>query len=59
MKPFVWEEIYNDKYNVSTFRAKVVGGWLVRNLSVGYNIISESMVFVADAPHRWEVEKVK
>ena len=43
-----WEEL--DEY---TFRAKVIGGWLV-HCACSKNK-SESLVFVADRDHEWHI----
>ena len=58
---FEWEEI--KKLNVcQTYRAKVPGGWLVNNVSKFMDARgvaagqSESMAFVADPGHKWEVD---
>lgn len=67
--PFEWEKIHERKkeniYWFATYRAKVFGGWLVRNFDLtihpyrdALNIdqsTSESMVFVPDAQHSWTV----
>jgi hypothetical protein len=65
----VWEEIYcdmPDEYMLSTYRAKVFGGWLVRHQTEsmigkvdGFDDIwqaSETMCFVADPSHEWVIE---
>jgi hypothetical protein len=52
---FAWEIIYKNEpcHSQITRRAKVFGGWIV--LSDTLN--SESMTFVPDPEHLWEVEK--
>lgn len=47
---------------VSSWRAKVIGGWIFKStwwLNKGKegNGISESMVFIADRDHEWEIVK--
>lgn len=58
---FEWETI-KDLPTSNTYRAKVYGGWLVNNVTkyrdergkpAGQ---SESMVFVPDPSHKWEIE---
>lgn len=57
---FEWEQLSN-----GTVRAKVIGGWIVRNVTFikgdgkknAANILSESMVFVSDANYQWMVDK--
>jgi hypothetical protein len=53
--PFEWETL--DK---ATFRAKVIGGWVILSFyeQVGTNerIQSESMVFIPDPDHQWEIK---
>lgn len=58
---FEWEEIEDlgrNHYD-ATFRAKVVGGWIVRHfhqlMDENNGIPSSSMVFVPDAGHTWEI----
>ena len=58
---WLWEMIdqkQEDKvFYFATYRAKVIGGWLVRNFDVTYNAksTSESMVFVPDPNHDWVI----
>lgn len=58
---FDWELIYDEddeKFNL-TYRAKVIGGWIVRH----YNLElyreetspSSSMVFIPDINHDWKI----
>lgn len=52
---FKWERIADEP---PTFRASVIGGWVLRVFDKDrYNTetISESMVFIPDAHHYWEV----
>lgn len=59
---FEWEEISSSERGfiiTQTCRAKVIGGWLVKNSIVftGINTcISESTVFVEDPNHYWIIE---
>ncbi len=53
---FEWELICEAHKN-DTARAKVFGGWIVRSLTYPDDRVSESMVFVSDPNHEWEVEK--
>jgi len=62
--PFKWEEIWNHVTpglgDTGTFRAKVKGGWIVKNGTAvmmprrGVSM-AESMVFVPDANHSWVI----
>lgn len=63
---FEWETLnsYNgNSEGESIRRVKVFGGWIVRNNTISYRLIgqqttlSESMVFVPDPNHDWEVEE--
>jgi len=54
---FEWERIhFSDAWEFRTSRAKVFGGWLIRcqswNDEWGQ---SESMVFIPDPQHQWEI----
>jgi hypothetical protein len=40
---FKWERLDGD-----TFRAKVIGGWIVQSMDTG------AMVFLSDPEHLWE-----
>lgn len=66
---FKWEEMsaeMPDNYMEITLRAKVFGGWLVRHQTgskirenEGFDDLwqaVETMVFVADPNHEWEIE---
>jgi len=71
---FEWEEIWNnqephaEEYDEATYRAQVIGGWLVRHLNACDHFSEKgnndqywmerrsSMVFIPDPEHRWEVE---
>jgi len=68
---FEWEKIHEQKeekvFWFGTYRAKVFGGWIVRNFDLTkhqYNNLrpeylgstSESSVFVPDPNHKWEIE---
>jgi hypothetical protein len=53
-----WELISSDYTESITWRAKVIGGWLVNhilNVVPGQNP-TESMVFVPDKNHLWETQ---
>lgn len=60
---FVWEEI-TSLNGTQTYRAKVIGGWLVNNFTCVREpagqpeLICESMVFVPDPGHKWIVNEV-
>lgn len=48
---FSWQEIAR-----GTLRAKVIGGWIVLSQTISpREYMSESMVFVPDVQHKWEV----
>lgn len=63
----VWEEIQDDKATSGTFRAKVIGGWLVKSIEHVHISLHEdmrpqdgyewrvAMCFVPDANHEWIV----
>lgn len=67
---FIWyaicdsEDIYHNTY-METFRVKVIGGWIVRHQMLidaerdkehdGWTNCHNSMVFVPDPNHEWEV----
>lgn len=71
----VWEEIYNNsseheqEWFESTYRAEVIGGWLVRHEvcydynyhnkagSEGWDRRQHSMVFIPDNKHQWDRER--
>jgi hypothetical protein len=58
---FEWEQIestYATEAGFLTERAQVIGGWLVKNLTWDnqYHVQSESMCFVRDANHDWDIE---
>jgi hypothetical protein len=44
-------------YNrTATYRAKVMGGWLVKDeVWPSLNVVSTSMVFISDKDHRWKI----
>jgi len=57
---FEWENLKVEKGPVGyrTQRAKVIGGWLIKNISwdSGDGIaVSESMVFIQDPEHLWKI----
>ncbi|CAK0777720.1 hypothetical protein CCP3SC1AL1_910014 [Gammaproteobacteria bacterium] len=53
---FEWDLIYKSTYN-ETWRAMVIGGWLVRHRELGSDNGGEalSMVFIADPSYSWEI----
>jgi hypothetical protein len=53
---FKWEKIHIDEHSHSS-RAKVIGGWIIHTLTESpiNNIISESMIFIPDQNHEWEI----
>jgi hypothetical protein len=66
---FDWQRIFKNHNSgvggTSTARAKVPGGWLINNVTYTEVIcngnernISESMCFVPDPNHEWEVDEV-
>jgi hypothetical protein len=67
---FEWEQFFNksgDSLCCITARAKVTGGWILLNRTNGvvkshqtHNLsisASESMVFISDPEHKWEIDK--
>jgi len=57
--PFKWEPIEIEQ-NVTTYRAKVEGGWLVNHVVARCgqeSLLMMTTTFVPDAQHKWEVEK--
>jgi len=52
--PLEWENIFSS-VNINSHRAKVIGGWIVNNNTVLYDHVGESMVFVPDPEHLWEI----
>ena len=68
---FEWEDIYTSEDAFSnifmeTFRAKVIGGWIVSHQILldeekkecldGWSNAHNSMVFVPDPDHEWEID---
>jgi hypothetical protein len=57
---FKWEELsINDtsKLKHSTYRSKVIGGWvLMNNIGLASYGLTQGMVFIPDPEHRWEIE---
>jgi hypothetical protein len=51
--PFDWQLIFKTE-NIATYRAKVLGGWLV-NLCSKENL--GSATFIPDKNHEWEIDK--
>jgi hypothetical protein len=56
---FEWEPLYYDGNDATTFRVKVIGGWIVRYNYHAHEHYNESisMVFVPDPNHEWEIEQ--
>jgi hypothetical protein len=55
--PFKWEAIEIAE-NVSTYRAKVEGGWLVNHVVAPCgqeSLLLMTTTFVPDSQHRWEI----
>lgn len=50
---FEWEEI-----SFGVHRAKVINGWIISSRSYNHDgiVISESMTFIPDLEHKWEIE---
>jgi len=66
---FEWEEIHNNEdfpdcdFFETTFRAEVIGGWLIRHqtessykVGHGYQRLANTMVFIRDPNHEWGLE---
>ena len=57
---FVWENIFNQgggsTIQISTDRARVVGGWIVRTSMAHMHDICESTVFVPDVDSNWTID---
>lgn len=55
---FEWKPMIDCEYE-STSYAKVFGGWVVHHIcwDNAAHIQSESMVFIPDKNHEWEIEK--
>ena len=63
---FEWECLSNkyifniDGKELKTSRAKVIGGWLILHLQMqlvnGQIVKSESMTFIPDKNHEWEIK---
>ncbi len=55
---FEWVEIdFIEDAEIRTWRAKVIGGWLVRTECWDKDMgQSESMVFLPDLKHEWEIK---
>lgn len=56
-----WEILDNHDDGVgnssTTSRCKVIGGWLTHHAFMKKNAMSESMTFVPDRDHEWEIAK--
>lgn len=56
---FEWELLNGsgeDNSGISTTRARVIGGWVVKDLNWTPSSTSSSMVFIPDRDHEWEIE---
>lgn len=59
---FEWEEIYSvlgrwGNKTVSTYRAKVFGGWVVLNENCsGDSEVSNTSCFIPDPEHKWNIK---
>ncbi|MFI5405445.1 MAG: hypothetical protein ACHQ1D_02910 [Nitrososphaerales archaeon] len=54
---FNWEKIdFIENCQIRTWRAKILHGWIVRTESWSDQGLSESMVFIEDTAHKWEIE---
>jgi len=60
---FEWEIIFSTQFSTGegqkTYRAKTTGGWIVRHYQwdIQFRQIENSMVFVPDPEHNWEIDK--
>lgn len=53
---FEWETIHATSNNINiTVRAKVIGGWIVKNRLITHNTPVMNLVFIPDAEHKWEI----
>lgn len=53
---FEWEIFDDDQnFNELTYRAKVINGWIVKNIDYDYK--STNICFIPDPNHEWEIEK--
>lgn len=53
---FEWELIHKDYTQLEcTYRAKVLGGWLVRYVTKRHNCQDVAMVFIKDITHEWKL----
>ena len=61
---FEWEKLHERESKEgnginTTYRVRVIGGWIVKSVMVAWNkepAVSQTMVFIADPEHLWEVE---
>jgi len=51
-----WESI-QDENNTQTYRAKVIGGWIVMTVvqEARLKLLSNSTIFIADRDHEWTI----
>jgi hypothetical protein len=59
---FEWEKIFESKASnkkFMNFRARVIGGWLVKDIyfDEDKDVYSSTVTFVPDPHHRWEIIK--
>ena len=50
---FQLEQIKDTRYQSYTYRAKVIGGWILHSLTEAGGKNSQSMVFIPDPNHDW------
>lgn len=58
IKKIKWEfELIESKEHTQSYRAKVIGGWLVMNViqDTKLKLLSHSTVFIADRDHEWVI----
>ena len=53
---FKWEKIVSGSLN-EVRRAKVFRGWIVHSYDSASEGLSESMIFVLDPNHEWEIDQ--
>lgn len=66
---FEWELIFTSEDKISeTWRAKVIGGWIIRDFHCAYYVdqklctirdysLASSITFIPDPNHEWSIEK--
>lgn len=50
---FKWERIAMEVSTSKTYRAKVIGGWIIKDEAIEGD--ARALVFVADIKHEWEI----